>query len=363
MLMARSDVMTVSIQKKAPRRRIKNIRPIKVGVIGCGYWGPKLIRNIIDLPGVVLTSISDLHEARLYEMKKLYPQVSATRNCHELFYDCTDAVVIATPVHTHYALAKAALQADKHVLVEKPITDSSEQAQELIDLATRRGLILMTGHTFVYNPAVEAVRKIVQSDELGNIYYMNSTRANLGLLKPDINVMWDLAPHDISIYLYILDQAPISVSARGGVYVNTATKLHEMVYMTLLFKENLMANLRLSWLDPVKQRRLTIVGNQKMLVYDDICDNKVVVYDKGVEIPSYSVTEDEFRASYRHGAETIYPLQWTEPLKAECQHFLDCIRFGNRPRSDGLDGLKVLKILETAQISLNNKGCNLRIDY
>jgi predicted dehydrogenase len=342
---------------------VRSTQPIQIGVIGCGYWGPKLARNFHDLPDATLTSVSDLREDRLSEVKKLYPDIFVTRNCHDLFNGRADAVVIATPVHTHYALTKAALEAGKHVLVEKPLTARSDQARELVDLATTRGLVLMVGHTFVYNPAVVAVRDVIQTGQLGNIFYINATRVNLGLLQPDINVMWDLAPHDISILLFILGQNPVSVSARGAVYVNTTSNLHEVVYLTLFFKDGLMTNLRLSWLDPVKQRRLTVVGSQKMLVYDDIREDKVIIYDKGVEIPPYSVTEDEFRASYRHGAEAVYSLQWTEPLKAECQHFLDCIRYGIRPRSDGHEGMKVLRILETAQTSLDNDGCDLRIEY
>jgi predicted dehydrogenase len=207
------------------------------------------------------------------------------------------------------------------------------------------------------------VRNIICTGELGKIFYLNSTRANLGLLQPDINVMWDLAPHDISILRYILGVEPISVSARGAVYINTFKKLHEVVYMTIFFEGGVMANLRLSWLDPVKQRRLTVVGSNKMLVYDDIDENKLVIFDKGVEVPPYSITEDEFQASYRHGEESIYPLKWVEPLRAECTHFLDCIRTRSVPRSSGQDGLAVLNVLQTAQVSLMNGGVELRIEY
>jgi predicted dehydrogenase len=272
-------------------------------------------------------------------------------------------VVIATPVNTHYPLAKAALLAGKHVFVEKPITSRSENARELVELAARLELTLMVGHTFVFNPAVRAVRDIVQSGELGQIYYMNSIRANLGLLQPDINVMWDLAPHDISMLRYILDSEVRKVSARGGVYVNKVKNLHEVVYVNLVFENGVMANLRLSWLDPVKQRSMTVVGSNKMLVYDDIAEDKVIIFDKGVEIPPYSVTEDEFRASYRHGDERVYPLNWSEPLREECSHFVECISAGVTPRSSGEDGLKVLKVLETAQRSLNNSGVELQVEY
>ena len=338
-------------------------RNLKIGVIGCGYWGPKLARNIHQIPTANLVMVSDLRQERLEEFKELYPDIEITMNYKELLEDDLDAVLIATPVNTHYPLAKDALQAGKHVLVEKPITSDSTQAQELVDLAASSGLILMVGHTFEYNPAVETVREVIQSGELGEIYYLNSTRVNLGLLQPDINVMWDLAPHDLSIMRFILDADPVKVSARGGVYVNTVRNLHEVVYMTVIFDTGALANLRLSWLDPVKQRRITVVGSQKMLVYDDIVDDKVVVYDKGVEIQPYSVTEDEFHASYRHGEEKVASIEWAEPLRVECSHFLDCIRTGSTPRSSGEVGLRILKVLETAQRSLLNGGVELTIEY
>jgi len=221
----------------------------------------------------------------------------------------------------------------------------------------------MVGHTFVYNPAVEAVRDLVQSGELGKIFYVNSIRANLGLLQPDINVMWDLAPHDISMLSSILNADPVSVSARGATYVNKYKNLPEIVYLNIIYEGGIMANLRLSWLDPVKQRTLTIVGSQKMLVYDDIAENKVVLFDKGVDVPPYTVTEEEFRASYRHGEETNYPLHWREPLQVECNHFIECVRNGTRPRTDGRDGLRVLRVLETAQRSLQNGGVELYVEY
>jgi predicted dehydrogenase len=221
----------------------------------------------------------------------------------------------------------------------------------------------MVGHTFEFNPAVEAVREIVQSGELGDIYYINSIRANLGLLQPDINVMWDLAPHDISIIRYVLGSDPQKVSARGAVFVNKSRNLHEVAYVNMQFQNGVMANLQLSWLDPVKQRALTIVGSKKMLVYDDIADDKVVIYDKGVEVPPYSITEEEFRASYRHGDEKVYPFNWVEPLRNECNHFIECIQTDTTPRSDGVDGLHVLRVLETAQRSLLNGGVELQVEY
>lgn len=335
----------------------------RVGVIGCGYWGPKLARNFHDLSGTCLEAISDMRQDRLSEMKQLYPETHTTHDYRDLLGSGIDAVAIATPVHTHYALAKEALLAGKHVFVEKPLAATSSQAMELVEIATQKNLTLMVGHTFVYNPAVEAVREVVLSGEIGNIYYLNSTRANLGLLQPDINVMWDLAPHDISMLSYILNAQPYSVSARGATYVNKYRKLHEVVYLNILFEGGIMANLRLSWLDPVKQRCLTIVGSQKMLVYDDIAENKVIIFDKGVDVPPYSITEEQFHASYRHGGETIYPITWREPLLVECEHFIDCIRNQKQPRSNGQQGVSVIKVLETAQRSLQNGGVELIVEY
>ncbi|HEX6292688.1 MAG TPA: Gfo/Idh/MocA family oxidoreductase [Herpetosiphonaceae bacterium] len=357
--------MTLTAQRQhialAPEPQF--VEQVRIGIIGCGYWGPKLARNFQDLPGSHLAMMADLQEQRLASIKQLYPEVAVTRDYQELLAAGIDAVIIATPVKAHYHLAKAALLAGKHVLVEKPLTAWSSQARELTDLALERGLTLMVGHTFEYNPAVEAVREIVQSGELGDVYYFNSTRANLGLLQPDINVIWDLGPHDISMIRFILGVDPVKVSAVGTAFVNARRGLHEVAYVNLTFENGVVANLRLSWLSPVKRRRLTVVGSKKMLVYDDIADDKVVIYDKGIEIPPYSITEEEFHASYRHGEELVYPLTWVEPLQRECEHFLHCIRTRTTPRSDGEDGIKVIKALETAQRSLVNGGVELKIEY
>jgi predicted dehydrogenase len=336
---------------------------LHVGVIGCGYWGPKLIRNFYEHPDSNLVMVADLRAERLAEIDRLYPGVKTTHNHRALFTDDVDAVVVATPVHTHYRLVKEALLAGKHVMVEKPLTTQSRQGEELILLAESQGLTLMVGHTFQYNPAVEAVRKIIQDGDLGRIYYLNLTRANLGLLQPDINVMWDLGPHDLSILSHVLQEDPIKVSAHGGVFVNPWSGHHEVVYMLLTYANGVIANLRLSWLDPVKQRHLTVVGSQKMLVYDDIAHNKVIIYDKGVEVPDYSLTEAEFHASYHHGEETLYPIEWVEPLKVQCHHFLTSIWTGETSRSCGKEALKVVKVLETAQRSLVNAGAELKIEY
>lgn len=330
---------------------------IKVGVIGCGYWGPKLARNFHELPDASLEWVCDLRQDRLDHLKKLYPPVKITQDCRDLWASDIDAVAIATPVSTHHRLAVEALQAGKHVLVEKPLAACVPEAEEIVAEGERRGLVVMAGHTFEYNPAVEAVKAIIASGELGEIYYINGSRVNLGLFQPDINVVWDLAPHDISILRFILGLDPTSVSARGGVYVRRDKGIHDVAYLTAHFPNGVLADVRVSWLDPVKIRRYTVVGSRKMLVYDDIePENKVVIYDKGVEVPAYSDTEEEFHISYRYGEAMPYPVTWVEPLRVECQHFVDSIREGKEPRSSGGVGLRVVKILEAAQRSLLNGG-------
>jgi len=330
---------------------------LKIGVIGCGYWGPKLARNFHELPESELAWGCDLCQERLDHIKRLYPQVRTTREYREVLASDADAVVIATPVSTHHFLVLEALRAGKHVLVEKPIAANVQEAEEILVEGERQDRVVMVGHTFEYNPAVEMMKAIVSSGELGEIYYINGTRVNLGLFQPDINVVWDLAPHDVSILLFVLGMDPERVSARGGVYVQRNKGIHDVAYLTFYFPNGVLADVRVSWLDPCKIRRYTVVGSEKMLVYDDIePEHKIVVYDKGVEVPPYSDTEEEFHLSYRYGEAVPYPVKWAEPLKEESQHFLDCIREGKEPRSSGRVGLKVVKVLEAAQRSLLNGG-------
>ncbi len=336
---------------------------LKVGVIGLGYWGPKLARNFFELPGAQLEWCCDLSQPRLDHVMSLYPDVRITRDYGAVLASDVDAVCIATPVRTHYRLAMEALQAGKHVLVEKPLTGCVQDAEKIVTLGEWQKRVVMVGHTFVYNPAVIAMKEIIASGYLGEIYYINATRVNLGLFQPDINVAWDLAPHDISILLYILDMEPVSVSARGGIYVQRKRCIHDVAYLTLNFPNGVLADVRVSWLDPCKIRRYTVVGSAKMLVYDDIePENKIMIYDKGVDLPPYSDTEEEFHMSYRNGEATPYPIKWVEPLRAECQHFLDCIAGGTEPRSSGRAGLQVVQVLETAQRSLLNGGSREAIE-
>jgi len=330
---------------------------LKVGILGLGYWGPKLGRNFHELPDADLEWGCDLSDSRLEYMRGLYPNIHVTNDYREMLASDVDAICIATPIRTHYRLALEALRAGKHVLVEKPLTASSAEAEEIVAEGERQGRVVMVGHTFVYNPAVEALKTIIASHELGEIFYIDGVRVNLGLFQPDINVVWDLAPHDIALLCYVLDMDPISANTWGGAYVQKAQGIHDVAYLTLRFPNGLLAEVRVSWLDPCKIRRYTIVGSAKMLVFDDCSiDNKILIYDKGVDAPPHSHTEDEFRLSYRTGDGVPYPIQWVEPLKVECQHFLDCIRNGTEPRSSGKEGLKVVKVLEAAQRSLVNGG-------
>ena len=330
---------------------------VRVGVIGLGYWGPKLARNFYELTHAELTWVSDLDQSRLDHISSLYPGVRTTRDYRELLASDVDAVCVATPVRTHYQLALEALKAGKHILVEKPLAACSDQAEHIVSEGLLRDRIVMVGHTFVYNPAVIAIRDIIASGDLGEIYYVSAARVNLGLFQRDINVIWDLAPHDISILTFILGMQPVAASARGGVFVQSKRGLHDVAYITLHFPNGVLADVRVSWLDPIKTRLYTIVGSRKMLVYDDVASvNKLMIYDKGVDVPPYSDTEAEFRLSYRTGDGVPYPLDWSEPLHEQCRHFVDCIRCGLEPRSSGREGLKVVRVLESAQCSLLNGG-------
>lgn len=338
------------------------MHPVKVGVIGAGYWGPNLIRNFHQIPSADLQYICDSRQERLDHVLSLYPQVKTTLDIDDLLASDVEAVAIATPVSTHHPLALKCLSAGKHILVEKPLASSTRLAQEIVEAGEQAEKVVMTGHTFLYNPAVEAVREIIASGELGKIYYLNCTRVNLGLYQPDVNVVWDLAPHDISILMHILGQEPQSASARGGQCVKRG--VYDVAYLSLFFADGVMADIRVSWLDPNKIRQITVVGSKKMLVYDDIePQNKVKIFDKGVEIQPYTDTLEDFHLAYRYGEVTNYPLVWQEPLRLECEQFLNCIARQTTPCSDGWLGLRVVHTLEAAQHSLDNGGTKELIQW
>lgn len=329
------------------------MQKIRVGIIGFGYWGPNLARNFHEVAASELVAIADVKADRLKRAEALYPGACLEKDYHQLFGLGLDAVVVSTPPATHYAVARECLEHGLHVLVEKPMTLNSKDAQTLIDLAHDRDLILMVGHTFEYNSAVVALKKYIQSGELGDIYYIDAARLNLGLFQRDSNVLWDLAPHDISILLYLLDQNPISVSAQGMPCVFEG--IYDVAYLNLRFPNGIPAFVHVSWLDPCKVRRVTVVGSKKMIVYNDVeNEQKLKIYDKGVEAPPYTNGFGEFQCNYRSGDILIPNIRIVEPLRQECQHFLDCITEHCQPCSCGEDGLKVVKILEAAQHSIQN---------
>jgi len=328
---------------------------VNIGVIGAGYWGPNLIRNFVDLPKTNLVAVADMKQERLDRIAQMYPSIKTVNDYRELFSMGLDAVVIATPPATHYMIASECLRNGLSVMVEKPLTLRAEDSEALIELADRMGLTLMVGNTFEYNAAVETLRKLIADGELGEIYYINAVRTNLGLFQPNVNAMWDLAPHDISILLYLLGKEPTSISAQGGKHV--FKHIHDVVFMHLKFGESLQAHIHVSWLDPNKTRKITVVGSKKMAVYDDVENlEKIRVYDKGVDVPPYTDTFAEFQCSYRYGDIVTPHIHFVEPLKVECEHFADSVRNKTTPRSSGQVGLRIVKVLEAAQQSLDADG-------
>ena len=336
---------------------------LHIGVIGCGYWGPNLIRNFQIPQRSRVTMCADLDAGRLEHMRDLYPLLRATQDAREILEDPQiAAVAIATPVSTHHALAMEALRAGKHVFVEKPLAQSSEQCMEMAAEASARRRTLMVGHTFVYTAAVTKIRDLIAQGELGTIYYLNSTRVNLGVFQPDINVIWDLAPHDISIMNHILGCRPERVAAHGKSSVRPG--IEDVAFIDLEYPSGVIANIHVSWLDPCKIRRTTVVGSRKMLVYDDVSAlEKIRVYDKGVNVPPHYDSFGEFSLSYRFGDILTPRLDDSEPLKVECRHFVDCIESGQHPRSNSEEGLAVVRVLEAACDSMRREGQTVDIAY
>ncbi len=331
-------------------------QPIVVGVVGCGYWGPNLVRNFRSLPTCNLKAMCDVSEARLKHLKSLYPEVEGITDFgHMLNGLGLDAVAISTPVKHHYQLAKASLLAGKHVLIEKPMAASSAECEELIDLAESKGLVLMVGHTFLYSTVVQKIAEIVQAGDIGEIRYINSRRLNLGLFQKDINVAWDLAPHDISIILHVLGEFPLVVNCQGNAHVTPG--IEDITNISLTFRHKRFATIQSSWLEPRKIREMTIVGTRRMIVYDDLQPNeKLRIYDVRVERPPHYDTFADFHYSYHYGDSYIPHIKQEEPLKSECQHFLDCIEKNTKPLTSGYEGLELVRILEAASASLKEQG-------
>lgn len=332
------------------------MQTLKVGAVGYGYWGPNLIRNFVELPGSELYAVADLDEARLKHVQERYPQIKLiTRNYEDLFSCGLDAVVVATPPHTHHRIVRNCLEHGLHVLVEKPLTLNSADACDLIRIAEQQQRVLMVGHTFEYNSAVRVLKQMIDSGDLGEIQYIDAVRVSLGLFNSHLNVIWDLAPHDISILLHLLGEMPIGVAAQGTACVQEG--IEDVAYMTLRFPDNVLAHIRMSWLDPCKTRRITVVGSKKMVIYDDVePQEKLKVYDKGVKAIRHTDTFGEFQFAYHYGDIVSPYIRFEEPLRTECAHFLDSIRQGKAPVTDGYNGLRVVEIVEAAQKSLRNGG-------
>lgn len=327
-----------------------------VAVVGCGYWGPNLIRNFRSLPDCRLKMMCDLNRQRLKHLHQLYPEVELSSDYDAVLADPEiNAVAIATAVRFHFPMAKASLLAGKHTFIEKPMAASVAECEELIEIAQKQGLILMIGHTFLYSPAVRKIKEIVKSGDIGDIRYISARRLNLGLFQKDINVAWDLAPHDISIILYIMDETPISVNCSGSAHVTP--EIEDVTSMCLTFKRNRSAIIQSSWLDPRKVREMTIVGSRRMVVYDDVAQiEKLKIFDARVEIPPHYDTFADFHYAYHYGDMYVPYIKQEEPLKIECQHFLDCINHKTKPISGGQQGLEMVRILEASSLSLKQQG-------
>lgn len=329
---------------------------IGVGVIGYGYWGPNLVRNFVANRDTEVAIVCDRDVGRLQKVQELYPAVRVTTSAEELIADpAVDAVIIATPVDAHFPLAMAALRAGKHVLVEKPIASTADEAQQLIDEADRRGVVLAVDHTFVYTGAVRKMHELIRTEKFGPVRYYDSTRVNLGLFQHDVNVLWDLAVHDLSIMSYVLDQRPVAVSATGHSLIQGQPEY--AAFLTVYFGGDMIAHINVNWLSPVKIRRTLVGGDRQMIVYDDLeTSEKIKLYDKGIDISHTPEQVHKLLISYRTGDLWSPNLPQTEALALEASHFAACIRGEEKPLTGGEAGLEIVRILEAANQSMRNRG-------
>ncbi|KAA3646304.1 MAG: gfo/Idh/MocA family oxidoreductase [Chloroflexi bacterium] len=334
---------------------------LNIAVIGYGYWGPNIVRNFVEAPGANVLAVCDQDEARLEQAQSRYPGITTTMNPEDLINnDAIDAVAVVTPVATHYDLALKALQSSKHVLVEKPMTATVEQGETLVQEAQQRGLTLMVDHTFVYTGAVRKIQELVNSGELGDVYYYDSTRINLGLFQHDVNVLWDLAVHDLTIMDYVLAEKPIAVSATGISHV--AGEPENVAYLTLFFENNMIAHINVNWLAPVKVRSMLIGGSKKMIVFDDLePSEKLKIYDKGITVSDAPESVYEMLIGYRAGDMWAPKIERSEALRVEALHFVECIQDNKTPLTDGKAGLRVVRILEAANQSMQQQGARVAL--
>lgn len=324
------------------------------GVIGYGYWGPNVVRNLVAMDGCRLLAIADVSPSARKRAQKAYPGIMVTPDASDVILSTEiDAVAVVTPVWTHFELAKAALESGKHVFVEKPFTSNAAQGEELINLAQQKNLMIMVDHTFLFTSAVKKISELVNAGTLGKLYYYDSTRINLGLFQHDINVLWDLAPHDLSIMDYLIEASPEAIVATGQKHLNG----HEdMAYMTLYFPDKVISHINVNWLSPVKVRTTLIGGEKRMLVWNDLeADEKLKVYDKGVDVNNSEGVYERL-VNYRSGDMWVPQLEQVEALHSELCYFVDCISTGQVPINDGCAGLRVVKMLEAATESLSKRG-------
>jgi predicted dehydrogenase len=332
---------------------------VGIAVVGLGYWGPNLVRNLHEVAAAEILAVCDLHEEALSATRRRYPSLMTTTSFDSLLEDRSiEAIAIATPISTHYELAAAALEAGKHVFVEKPLAASSEEVLRLIELAQRNDLVLMPGHTFLYSPSVNLIRDLVVSGELGEIYFISTSRVNLGLHQPDVSVIWDLAPHDFSILRYWLEEVPSHLSAlsRGCIIPGTP----DVAFINLEYASETVAHVELSWLAPSKLRRTAIIGARKMVVYDDVSNEPVRLFDSGVMLRNPE-TFGEFRLSYRTGDIVSPHVDVAEPLCLEMEDFCGAILNGTEPRSNHQVGLDVVRMVEAVDLSLASNGARVEV--
>jgi predicted dehydrogenase len=347
-------VSTTATAAPAKTHRRLSTSVVRMGVIGYGYWGPNIVRNLSALDDCELLAVCDKNPNALKRAQRMYPAVRVTTDYTEVLCSTDiDAVAVVTPVWTHYELAKAALNNGKHVFVEKPLTSTSSQAEELVELAALRDLRIMVDHTFLFSGAVRKIRELVDDGTLGSLYYFDSTRVNLGLFQHDVSVVWDLAPHDLSVMDYLIEAQPEAVVATGANHLNGFA---DMAFVTIYFPGNIVAHVNVNWLSPVKVRTTLIGGRDKMLVWNDLePDEKIKVYDKGVDILNGQGVYD-LLVSYRSGDVWAPKVDATEALSLELRYFLQCIRQNETPSNDGAAGLRVVRLLEAAEQSLKNRG-------
>jgi predicted dehydrogenase len=354
------EIASNSRDGSVARRAARRLRG--VAVVGLGYWGPNWVRNFYQLQLADRVVACDLDRTRCERIRSLYPAAETGLRFEDVLADPDiEGVVVATPVSSHYPMARRVLDAGKSVLVEKPLAMSPAEAADLMRLARRRGGVLMAGHTFEYSAPVLKIHEVISAGELGEVFYVSSIRANLGLFQHDVNVVWDLATHDVSIILMIMDRMPETVSCQGQSHYGNGVE--DVALLGLHFPDRMIAFVHVSWLDPNKIRRTTIVGSRKMLVYDDTApQEKIRIYDKGVDVQRYYDTFGDFQFSYRYGDIQIPRIEEGEPLRAECEHFADCIRNGTLPRTDGLSGARVVSVLHAANLSLQNGGRKIPVE-